>query len=99
MNEVRIKIPNIVPRSYQLPAFEYWDDAGTRAVEVWSRRTGKDLTYMNIAAMKSFERKGLYVHFLPEFAHARRTIWDGMSNEGERLIDMAFPKELRESIN
>jgi hypothetical protein len=99
VSEIRIKIPNIVPRAYQRPAFEYWDEAGTRAVEVWSRRTGKDLTYMNIACMKSFERKGLYVHFLPEFAHARRTIWDGMSNEGERLIDMAFPKELRESVN
>ena len=95
----RIKIPTITPRDYQLPAFEYWDEGGERAVEVWARRLGKDLCYMNIACMKSFERKGLYVHFLPEFAHARRTIWDGMSNEGERLIDLAFPKELRESIN
>ena len=99
MTITRIKVPTITPRDYQLPVFEYWDDGGTRAVEVWARRMGKDLCYMNVACMKSFERKGLIVHFLPEFAHARRTIWDGMSNEGERLIDLAFPKELRESIN
>ena len=42
--------------------------------------------------MKSLDRKGLYVHFLPEFAHARRTIWDGFTNEGERLIDISFPQ-------
>ena len=97
----RIRIPNIDPRAYQMGAFEYWDDDAPdkRAVEVWGRRMGKDLCYMSIAAMKALDRKGLYVHFLPEFAHARRTIWDGFTNEGERLIDISFPKEIRKSIN
>jgi len=99
VTQKRIKVPTITPRDYQLPVFEYWDEGGERAVEVWARRMGKDLCYMNVACMKSFERKGLYVHFLPEFAHARRTIWDGMSNEGERLIDISFPPEIRKSIN
>ena len=97
-----LPIPTIEPRFYQLPAFEYWDNLDGkpgRAVEIWSRRTGKDLTYMNIQCMLSFERKGLYLHMLPEFAHARRTIWEGFTNEGERLIDNAFPPELRESTN
>ena len=82
-------------------AFEYFDQdkPGLRAVECWSRRMGKDITYMSIAAMKALDRKGLYVHFLPEFAHARRTIWDGFTNEGERLIDISFPKEIRKSLN
>ena len=96
----RIPVPVITPRHYQLPAFDYWDSPGPkRAVEVWSRRLGKDLTYMNIACMKMLDRKGLYVHFLPEAAHARRTLWDGFTNEGERLIDRAFPKELRADTN
>lgn len=97
----RIKVPNITPRDYQLGAFEYFDQdrPGLRAVDCWSRRMGKDLCYMNIAAMKALDRKGLYVHFLPEFAHARRTIWDGFSNEGERLIDLAFPHEIRKNVN
>jgi phage terminase large subunit len=97
-----MRIPTITPRDYQVPTFEYFDDTtqpGLRAVDVWSRRMGKDLTYMNVACKASFQRKGLYVHFLPEFAHARRTIWDGFSNEGERLIDLAFPPEIRTSTN
>jgi phage terminase large subunit len=87
--------PNILPRPYQREVFEYWDRGGTRAVECWARRTGKDLTYMSVAFMKMRERKGLYVHFLPEAEHARRTIWDGFTNEGDRLIDVAFPKDSR----
>jgi hypothetical protein len=97
----RVRIPNIDPRAYQLGAFEYFDQdkPGLRAVECWSRRMGKDIVYMSIAAMKALDRKGLYVHFLPEFAHARRTLWDGFTNEGDRLIDISFPREIRQSIN
>jgi phage terminase large subunit len=97
----RVRIPTIKPRDYQLPVFEYWDDnrPNMRAVEVWGRRMGKDLCYMNVAHMKSYDRPGLYLHMLPEFAHARRTIWDGFTNEGVRLIDVVFPKEVRAGIN
>ena len=101
MNSVRVRVPNITPRDYQIDSFRYFDQdrEGLRAVECWSRRMGKDLTYMSIACMKALDRKGLYVHFLPEFAHARRTIWDGFTNEVERLIDVAFPPPLRASMN
>jgi hypothetical protein len=92
-------IPGIRPREYQLPVFKYWEGnkkPDQRAVECWARRLGKDLTYMSVAASKvQFERKGLYVHFLPEAEHARRTIWDGFTNEGDRLIDVAFPPVMR----
>jgi phage terminase large subunit len=94
-----IQIPTIDPRPYQLPTLEYFDDCtlpGLRAVDVWARRCGKDLTYMNVACKASFQRKGLYVHFLPEAEHARRTLWDGFTIEGDRIIDIAFPKEIRE---
>jgi phage terminase large subunit len=97
----RVRIPTIEPRPYQLPVFEYFDQdkPGLRAVDVWARRMGKDLCYMNVACMKAHDRKGLYVHFLPEAEHARRTIWDGFTNEGDRLIDVAFPKELRSGMD
>ena len=94
-----IRIPTIDPRPYQLPLLEYFDDCtqpGLRAVEVWARRCGKDLVMMNVACKASFQRKGLYVHFLPEAEHARRTLWDGFTIEGDRIIDIAFPKEIRE---
>jgi phage terminase large subunit len=97
-----VTIPNLKPRPYQLPVFRYFDDTtkpGLRSVDVWARRGGKDITYMAMTAKAAFQRKGLYVHFLPEFAHARRTIWDGFTNEGERLIDIAFPPEIRAGMN
>jgi hypothetical protein len=99
MASKRIRVPAIEPRDYQVPVFEYWQERTKpgRAVEVWARRCGKDLTYASVAAMLSFERKGLYLHFLPEFAHARRTLWDGFDNDGNRFIDTVFPKELRKA--
>lgn len=96
----KIRIPNINPRTYQVPTFQYWDNLNGkpgRAVEVWARRCGKDLVYASIALMLSQERKGLYLHFLPEFAHARRTLWDGFDNDGNRFIDTVFPRELRKA--
>lgn len=95
----KVRIPNIEPRDYQVPVFEYWQERTKpgRAVEVWARRCGKDLTYASVAAMLSEERKGLYLHFLPEFAHARRTLWDGFDNDGNRFIDTVFPREIRKA--
>ena len=102
MASKRIKVPAIKPRGYQVPVFQYWDnldDKPGRAVEVWARRCGKDLVYASVALMLSEKRKGLYLHFLPEFAHARRTLWDGFDNDGNRFIDTVFPRELRKSTS
>lgn len=98
---VDITVPAIRPRSYQLPVFRYWDNlsAPGRAVEIWARRCGKDLSYASVALLMSYKRKGLYLHFLPEFAHARRTLWDGFDNDGNRFIDTAFPPELRKATH
>jgi len=97
----RVRVPAITPRPYQVPVFEYWDNVPGpgRAVEVWARRCGKDLVYASVALMLSFKRRGLYLHFLPEFAHARRTLWDGFDNEGHRFIDTVIPRDLRKSTN
>jgi hypothetical protein len=97
----RIRVPAITPRDYQVEPFRYWQerDAPGRAVEVWARRLGKDLVYASIALMLSYERKGLYLHFLPEFSHARRTLWDGFDNDGNRFIDTVFPRELRKATH
>jgi hypothetical protein len=98
---MRIQVPAIKPRAYQVEPFAYWQERKTpgRAVEVWSRRLGKDLVYASIALMLSYERTGTYLHMLPEFSHARRTLWDGFTNDGVRFIDIAFPKELRKATH
>lgn len=94
-------IPTFKARDYQIRAFAYWQKRTTpgRSVEVWARRTGKDFTYATVALMLAQRRRGLYLHFMPEFAHARRTLWDGFDNNGNRFIDTVFPYELRSGIN
>ena len=53
------------------------------AVQLWHRRTGKDLTDIHWCATQAFERKGLYWHVLPTYAQGRKIIWDG-NKEGKK---------------
>lgn len=72
---------------------------GKRAVAVWHRRAGKDSTVLNYTASAAHERIGTYWHMLPMAAQARKVIWDGISKDGQRMIDQAFPLPLREATN
>lgn len=68
-------------------------DPGLRAVTVWPRRNGKDLTAINILAAKALQRKGLY-HYIAPFANqVRSIIWEGSDGSGMRFIDY-IPREL-----
>ena len=93
----KIRLPNnFIPRDYQIPLWDYFENGGTRAVAVWHRRAGKDASALNITACKAFERVGVYWHLLPHYAQARKVIWDAIDPvTGGKLIDQAFPKELR----
>ena len=42
------------------------------------------------------QRIGLYLHMLPTARQARKVVWDAITKQGERLIDQAFPVELRD---
>lgn len=86
------------PRAHQLPVWEYLENGGTRACEVWHRRAGKDEFCLAWAAVASQTRVGDYWHMLPSFTQARRAIWEATDpHRGRRRIDMAFPREMRES--
>lgn len=66
---------------------------GQRAVCVWHRRAGKDLTSLNWAVYASCERPGNYYHFLPKTNQGRKVIWDGKDRNGRPFLDY-WPKEL-----
>lgn len=52
------------------------------------------------AAVAAFERPATYWHALPEYAQARKAIWNAVnSHTGKRRIDEAFPAALRENTN
>ena len=50
------------------------------------------------AAVAAHQRVGTYWHMLPEQTQARKAIWEAVDpHRGLRRIDLAFPKEIRDS--
>lgn len=97
---MNITIPNgFEPRPYQRNAMRHFDRGGKRGIYCWPRRAGKDLTFVHQTMKAAHERPGMYFHLLPNHKQARKVIWDAIDNEGRRVIDIAIPKELRESTN
>lgn len=96
-----IKIPNgWAPRPYQRPLWDYLERGGKRAIQVAHRRWGKDDVLLHRACVAAFERPATYWHALPEYAQARKAIWNAVnSHTGKRRIDEAFPHELRAATN
>ena len=73
---------------------------GKRAALCWARRHGKDDLSLHYTAIAAHTRVGSYWHMLPEYAQARKAIWDAVNpHTGIRRIDEAFPKELRARTN
>lgn len=97
----QVKLPNgWKPRSYQRPLWDYLEKGGTRAIGIWHRRAGKDDVLLNRTAVAAFERPATYWTALPEYAQARKALWNAVDpHTGNRRIDQAFPKELRAATN
>ncbi len=99
----QLSLPNNwAARPYQKPLFNYMFVGGLdrkRALCVWHRRAGKDSCCLNLGAVASQMRVGTIWHMLPTLKQGRRVIWDGIDKFGRRMIDQAFPKEIRASKN
>ena len=96
MPEVRISFP---ARPYQQAVIDYFrrrrrEGKRAQACEIWHRKAGKDRTATFIESEACFERVGLYWHALPKYEDARKVIWDAITPDGKRLIDVNFPKEV-----
>lgn len=83
-----------------MPLWAYLERGGKHAEEVAHRRWGKDEVALNHAACSAHQRVAGYWHMLPEYAQARKAIWDAVNpHTGKRRIDEAFPHELRSRTN
>ena len=91
-----VTLPNAwTPCRHQRALWEYLEGGGRRAVAVWHRRAGKDSTALNWTAVAAHRRIGTYWHMLPTATQGRMVVWEGRDGQGRRLIDQAFPPELR----
>lgn len=80
------------PRSYQLPLLREIDK-GTRNIFVyWNRRAGKDLALWNAFVKRAFQVKGIHYYLLPTYTQAKKIIFDGITNDGDRFIDYIPPE-------
>jgi phage terminase large subunit len=97
-----IELPNNwQPRRYQFPLWDALQNKGKkRAIEIAHRRWGKDDVILHHTAIEAHKRVATYWHCLPEYAQARKAIWNAVNpHTGKRRIDEAFPGELRENTN
>ena len=84
------------PRDYQLDLWEYLENGGKRAIEIWHRRSGKDELCLHWACVAAHMQVGNYWHMLPEASQARKAIWEAIDPHRHiKRIDIAFPKEIR----
>lgn len=91
---------NWAPRPYQRRIWSYLENGGKHAEWVAHRRSGKDEVALHRTACAAFERVANYWHMLPEYAQARKAIWDAVNpHTGRRRIDEAFPHALRARTN
>ena len=102
MKTVRMNFDAFDPRQYQ------WDWAAAvqahtpeepaRAMAVWPRRTGKDLTALHNTMVLAHDKVGMYWHCLPVYEQARKACWNSFRTDmGIRLMDNVFPREIRKS--
>lgn len=97
MPPIRLPHSGWQPRGYQRQLWDYLEGGGKRAVAVWHRRAGKDEVFLHRTAIAAHERVGTYWHMLPMANQARRALWDAINPKtGQRRIDDAFPRELRD---
>ncbi len=71
-----------------------------RLIEIAHRRWGKDEVAMTGFRDLSRRRPGTYWHCFPEYAQARKAIWNGVNGHtGKRRIDEMYPPEIRKRMN
>lgn len=95
---MEVHLPNgFTPRPYQAPAMAYFDHGGKRAVCVWHRRGGKDLTAMHQTCKMMHKRRGAYWHIFPTAEQGRKALWEGFTRDGVRTMEQVFPAAIRKS--
>ena len=81
-------------REWQRPLRQYFHNGGSRAVEIAHRRAGKDRIALFVELEQALRSPREVWHCLPTYKQARKVIWDALTGDGERLIDVAFPDSI-----
>jgi phage terminase large subunit len=69
------------------------------AVLNWHRRAGKDAMLLNLIAVLTTRRRGMYWHGFPLLNQARRAIWEGFMNSASMKMLDYLPMKMRDDQN
>ncbi|MEL7226002.1 MAG: hypothetical protein AAGL17_14415, partial [Cyanobacteria bacterium J06576_12] len=83
-------------RWYQAPLYLSWtEQKQNRLIEIAHRRWGKDEIALKATRKLALTRPANYWHCLPEYAQARKALWDSVNpHTGKRRILETFPPEI-----
>jgi len=95
----KVRIPQIKLRDYQQNFWRAMEGGCRRAATVWPRRAGKDTISLAWTSWYALQHVGQYWHLFPEQTQARKAIWHGVIKEGQKILDVAFPRNIRKSTN
>ena len=98
---MKIQIPTIAPRDYQIPFLKAFDSGVQYSVISWHRRAGKDVTSFNAMMKRAITTAGNYYYLFPTRAWAQRALWDNICEwaGGKKLIDLLCPPEIVQRKN
>lgn len=75
------------PYPHQLEFLQAMGSGCRRAVNVWHRRSGKDVSaFLGWMVPEALRVTGTYYYFFPTYAQGKKIIWDGIDNSGKRLL-------------
>jgi hypothetical protein len=94
---MEITLPNNwTPRPYQMNTWAALERGIKRIFLLAHRRWGKDEIALHWTATQVLQKPANYWHMLPEYAQARKAIWEAINpHTGKRRIDEAFPQQIR----
>lgn len=91
-----IQIPTIPLREHQKDVFSALTTGPfKRGLYIAHRRSGKDIVALEIALANALMGKpGMILYFNPTYAQIKQTIWNGIADNGQKILDMVIPKQL-----
>lgn len=98
--ETKIKLNRYKPRDYQLPILDaLFNKNYRRVIAILPRRAGKDITGFNAAVRQLLLKPCIVYYIFPTYSQGRKVLFDGITNDGYRIIDYYLPEELVEQKN
>lgn len=75
-----------------MPTWAALESGIKRVIQVWHRRTGKDLFDLNWLISEAVERPGTYWHIFPTYKQGKKAIWDESTVDGRKYLDHIPPQ-------